>query len=140
MRTWLVGVVMFILGGVSTVLTVHYLHELYHPAHSPGLESRWEATIYLPANLPDWETALAEFFLPPFDGATLGAPLEGLWRGQDGKLGREFVRPITVSFPPQHLAEFQARARALGKRLQQEAIYIRYERPFVELQRIRTEN
>jgi hypothetical protein len=135
MRTWLViGIAAFGLGlGTGAWL-------FRAPALPAGLEPRWEGTIYLPSNLPGWEAALAEFLTPPFEGATLGTEVQGLWRGEDGKLDHEPVRPVIVSFPPAHLADFQARARALGKRLNQDAIYIRYERPLVELTRLKTDN
>jgi len=106
-----------------------------------------EGTIFLPAPSPTdpnlteekWQEALAEFLQPPFQGATLAVPVEGIWRGVDGKFAREAVRPIVVSFPAVHLSTFRERARSLGKRLGQEAIYIRYERPTVELQRLTSE-
>lgn len=133
MRIWLVALVTFLLGSAAGYLLPRW------PTPAPsGFESRWEATLYLPAPGGDftedtWKAALTEFTREPFRGATLLAPVEGWWHGDDGKVAREAVRPIVVSFASDHLPEFQARARALGKRLGQEAIYIRYERPFVQL-------
>src|SRR5262245_52404860 len=75
MRTFLVGVVLFILG-VSVGLVAPGLW----PARPvpDGMESRWEATLYLPAPMPGdpylnedaYKAALAEF-TRPFGGATL---------------------------------------------------------------------
>src|SRR5262245_11971282 len=95
----LVGVVLFGLGVAAGL----WLPALLSPV-PPGIEPRWEATIYLPVPVADdprlnedaWKAALAELLTEPFTGATLGVPVEGLWRGEDGRLGREAVRPVVV--------------------------------------------
>jgi len=136
MRTAFVGVILFAAGvGVGLVAP------RFWPSPLPdGVESRWEATLYLPApvsghphlNDDAYKAALAEF-TRPFGGATLLSPVEGLWHGEDGKLQSEAVRPVVVSFQAALLPEFKERLTALRHRLNQEALYIRYERPLVEL-------
>lgn len=136
MRTVFVGVILFAAGVGVGLATPRYW-----PSPLPdGVESRWEATLYLPApvaghphlNDDAWKAALAEF-TRPFGGATLVGPVEGLWHAEDGKLASEAVRPVVVSFPAELLPEFKERLKALRQRLNQEALYIRYERPLVEL-------
>jgi hypothetical protein len=115
------------------------------PAPAPAAESpdlpprRLEATIYLPTvdnqGRPlgaEWDDALA-LLTAEFDGATVGPPLEGCWQDGGGRLRREPVRPVTVSFGRDRLARFRAAADAVGRRLGQEAVYARYEEPRVEL-------
>jgi hypothetical protein len=101
---------------------------------------RWEATVYLPlvdnADQPlsddDWLEAVGPL-VNGLGGATLGAPVEGCWRDTTGRLRREPVRPVTVSFEPHLLKDFRRALDAVGRRLGQEAIYVRYEEPRVEL-------
>ena len=65
---------------------------------------RLEAIVYLPTQpnpdrpfTPrDWDDAL-DLLVGEMGGATLGAPLEGRWRGADGKPRREPVRPVGAS-------------------------------------------
>ncbi len=136
MRATVVGVVLFGLG----VLVGVFAPALWAPPWPSGIDSHWEATLYLPApvtgdsHLSDdnWKAALAEF-TQPFGGATLIGPVEGLWHAADGTLQREAVRPVVVSFPTEKLPAFRARLEILRERLRQEAIYVRYERPLVEL-------
>jgi|SRR5579884_117492 len=99
---------------------------------------RWEATVYLPVPAADtpamkeWDEAVAQL-AAPFGGATLGAEAEGLWRAPDGKVVREKVRPVIISFEPNRLDEFRRLVDELGRRYKQEEVYVRYERPRVEL-------
>jgi hypothetical protein len=100
----------------------------------------WEATVYLP--LADntgrpfsegaWQEALAVLVVP-FGGATLGTVQEGCWLDARGRVCREQVRPVVISFGPDRLDEFRDAVRAVGRRLGQEAMYVRFEEPRVEL-------
>jgi hypothetical protein len=117
------------------------------PAGAPPAEASgrpaphcWEATVYLP--LTDnqgrrfseaaWEAALADLVVP-FGGATLGQPQEGCWLRASGRICREPVRPVVVSFALERLGEFRDAVHAAGQRLGQEAMYVRFEEPRVEL-------
>jgi hypothetical protein len=101
---------------------------------------RWEATVYLPLadnqgrpfGETEWQEAL-DSLVSPFGGATLGQPLEGCWQNGQGRLCREWVRPVVISFDRERVAEFRAAAHGVGKRLGQEAIYVRFEEPRVAL-------
>jgi hypothetical protein len=101
---------------------------------------RWEATVYLPLSdnrgrtFPDtvWQEAL-EALVSPFGGATLGPPQEGCWVNARGQVCREWVRPIVISFAPDHLTTFRNTVRDVGTRLGQEAMYVRFEEPRVDL-------
>ena len=100
----------------------------------------WEAQVYLPladnAGEPFsegvWQEALATLVVP-FGGATLGAPQEGCWVDARGHVCRERVRPVVISFSPERLDEFRTVVLAVGRRLGQEAMYVRFEEPRVEL-------
>jgi hypothetical protein len=115
------------------------------PADSPSATGRpaprcWEAMVYLP--LADnsgqpftedaWQEALAALVVP-FGGATLGTPREGCWLDARGNVCREQVRPVVISFAPERLDEFRTAVRSVGRRLGQEAMYVRFEEPRVEL-------
>jgi hypothetical protein len=101
---------------------------------------RLEATVLLPLADNDgrpfaeaaWQEALDEL-VAPFGGATLGPPLEGCWLDARQRVCREPVRPIVVSFAPERLNEFRHAVHNVGKRLGQEAMYIRFEEPRIEL-------
>jgi len=108
---------------------------------APLPQERWEATVYLPApaadtpfTQQDWDEAVG-LLVKEFEGATLGAEVEGLWRGADGKLQREKVRPVIVTFDTHRLADFRRVLDEVGRRLKQEAVYARFEKPRVELRR-----
>jgi hypothetical protein len=100
----------------------------------------WEATVFLP--LADnrgrsftettWHEALARL-VTPFGGATLGEPREGCWLDARGRVCREQVRPVVVSFAPERLNEFRRAVHDVGRCLGQEAMYVRFEEPFVDL-------
>lgn len=99
-----------------------------------------EATVYLPladnAGRPfaddTWQVALA-VLVEPFGGATLGNAQEGCWLDARGRVLREPVRPVVVSFAPERLDEFRGAVRTVGRHLRQEAMYVRFEEPRVEL-------
>jgi hypothetical protein len=99
-----------------------------------------EATVYLPLDdnrgrpfsAGEWDAAL-EGLIARFGGATLDRPLEGYWLDHAGRIQRDRVRPLIVSFPPHRLAEFRESLDALGRRLGQEALYVRYGEPNVEI-------
>jgi hypothetical protein len=79
-----------------------------------------------------WQEALAALVVP-FGGATLDSPREGCWLDARGRIFREQVRPVFVSFAPERLDEFRGAVRAVGRRLGQETMYVRFEEPRVEL-------
>jgi hypothetical protein len=101
---------------------------------------RWEATVYLP--LADnggqsfaeaaWHEALG-VLVAPFGGATLGEPQEGCWVDARGRLCRERVRPVVISFAPGRAEEFRRTVHDVGRLMGQEAMYVRFEEPRVEL-------
>ena len=101
---------------------------------------RWEATVYLPLadnqGRPfaeaDWQAAL-ERLVVPFGGATLGQPLEGCWLDDRRRMCREPVRPVVVSFAHGRLEEFRRVVHHVGQHLGQEAMYVRFEEPHVQL-------
>jgi hypothetical protein len=114
------------------------------PAPPPAAETtaprRLEATVYLP--LADgkgrpfsdavWDEALGRL-ITPFGGATLRRPQEGYWVDARGRLAREPVRPLVISFAPERLGEFRKAVHDVGRRLGQEAMYVRFEEPRVDL-------
>jgi uncharacterized membrane protein len=99
-----------------------------------------EATVFLP--LADnrgqyfadttWDVAL-EILVTPFGGATLGESQEGCWLDARGRVCRERIRPVAISFAPERLGEFRRAVHAVGRHLGQEAMYVRFEEPRVEL-------
>lgn len=126
------------------LLLVAALMDSRHPAVAAADDApaprRWEATVYLPLadnqGQPfaetEWQQALGNF-VAPFGGATLGQSLEGCWLDERGRLCREWVRPVVISFVPERLAEFRAAVHGIGKHLGQEAVYVRFEEPRVAL-------
>jgi hypothetical protein len=114
-------------------------------ADGPGPEpSRsYEATVYLPLSdnngkpfpRDEWLASVG-IVAREFGGATLGDLRTGLWRGARG-LQREPIRLVTVSFEPSRLERFREVVRAIGRRLGQEAVYVRFEEPRVELIAVR---
>jgi hypothetical protein len=142
----LCGTLLFVVGaGAGACGTLLWLrHEKEHKEKQPP--ERWEATIYLPAprstanptgafSQEDWNEAIG-LLVKEFEGATLGAEVEGLWRGADGKLERETIRPVIVSFDANRLDDFRRVLDEVGRRLKQEAVYARFEKPRVELRRL----
>lgn len=101
---------------------------------------QWEATVYLPLadnqGRPfveaDWQAAL-ERLVTPFGGATLGQPQEGCWLDDRRRMCREPIRPVVVSFAPGRLEEFRRAVHRAGQHLGQQAMYVRYEEPRVQL-------
>ncbi|HVK18732.1 MAG TPA: DUF1772 domain-containing protein [Fimbriiglobus sp.] len=101
---------------------------------------RLEATVYLPLTDNEgqpftettWHEAL-ERLVAPFGGATLGEPQEGCWLDARGRMCRERVRPVVVSFAPERLGEFRRAVHGVGQRLGQEVVYVRFEEPRVDL-------
>jgi hypothetical protein len=79
-----------------------------------------------------WHGAL-ELLVVRFGGATLGQPQEGCWLDASGRACREPVRPVVVSFSRERLNEFRHAVLAVGRRLGQEAMYVRFEEPRVQL-------
>jgi hypothetical protein len=107
----------------------------------------WEATILVPVvdgngqrfNEPDWQRAL-DILVADFGGATLGSEQEGWWLDSHKQVHREAVRPVTISFDRHRLDEFRSSVREVGRRLRQEAMYVRLEEPRVEVLTIPVEN
>jgi hypothetical protein len=133
----LVGFVAGILVGVVTTYSVG-------TSLGEGLPSRrYEATVFLPLvdnnkkpfSPATWQEVLS-FFAKEFGGATLGAEQEGCWLDEAGELRREPVRPVVVSFEPQLLNRFRTTLDKAGRRLGQEAVYVRFETPHVEVRRL----
>jgi hypothetical protein len=113
---------------------------MIHTAAEPSAPTHWEATVYLPLadnagqSFPDetWNRALAGL-VTPFGGGTLGEPQDGCWADAHGRLVRERVRPVVISFAPEEAETFR---RAVGRaraELAQEAVYVRYGDVRVEL-------
>jgi hypothetical protein len=122
------------------------VHAWQRPSASNELPTRrLEATIFLPLRgnpghpfeQAEWDAAV-DLIVAEFGGATLGPQLEGCWRDANGRLLREAVRPVTVSFEYPRLADFRRVVDEMGRRLGQEAVYIRFEEPRVELRPVAT--
>jgi hypothetical protein len=150
----LLTIVVFITGvvvGGSAVFTWTSRQQLF-PA-LPTVSSKddparvWEATIFVPVvdgegrrfNEPDWQRAL-DILVADFGGATLGNEQEGWWLDAHKQIHRETVRPVIVSFARNRLEEFRASVREVGRRLRQEAMYVRLDEPRVEVLTIPVEN
>jgi hypothetical protein len=101
---------------------------------------RLEATIYFPVQdnegkrfTPEvWDGAL-NILIEEFEGATLGQQVTGCWRNQAGQIQREPIQLVIVSLERRQLPQLQAALHRIAKLLGQEAIYVRYEEPRIEL-------
>jgi len=139
-RFLLSGVLLFILGAGAGGLTVHFLTRPSSPAPDSLPPRRLEAVVYLPTQpnpgrhfTPrEWDDAL-ELLVREMGGATLGPSVEGCWLGADGKLQREGVRLVIVSFERDRLDALRGVLRRVGKQLGQETVYYRLEQPRVEM-------
>jgi hypothetical protein len=138
---WLWGLAFFAVGALTGALAVRAWHV---SPRADGLPPRrTEATVFLPlvdnqdrpVTEERWQEVLG-LFAADFGGATLGPELEGCWLDGDGRLRREPVRPVVVSFEPGQLARFRRTLDAVGRRLGQEAVYTRFEEPRVELRAV----
>jgi hypothetical protein len=114
---------------------------LFAPAQTlEELPRRWEATIYLPlADSRDqplsserWDQAI-EMLAKEFGGATLGSEIEGRWRDKQSRVHRERVRPIIVSFEHGRMNDLRRVLSEVGRLLDQDAIYARFEEPRILL-------
>ncbi len=140
---WALGFFLFLLGGAVGGGAV-WVRTSHPPTAADEPPVRWEATVFLPlvANPEhpftpqEWDDALA-LLVKEFGGATLGTEVEGCWIDQHGRLQRERVRPVVVSFESARLGDFRRVLDAVGRRLGQEALYTRFERPQVEVQSVR---
>lgn len=104
------------------------------PSHS------LEAMVYMP--LADnsghpfseevWQGALAQL-ITRFGGATLNPAQEGCWLDERGRVQREPIRPVVVSFAPDRLPEFRDAVKSVGQKLGQEAMYVRFQERRIEL-------
>jgi len=131
--TFLVGTVV---GGAAVGVWQEHQQRLVPAMEKPPAQ-RWEATIYLPSQhkQADWDRAL-EILIRRFGGATLGPPQEGCWLNSNQEIHRDPIRPVIVSFDRGNLDAFRQAVREIGQYLHQEAIYIRFEEPRVELIRV----
>jgi hypothetical protein len=101
----------------------------------------WEATVYLPSKdrqgnrLKEEEVRQAlDDLVTRFEGATLDQPREGRWHdSKQQRVQSESVTPVAISFDRHRLAEFRQAVRALAAQLRQDAVYVRFEEPRVEL-------
>lgn len=124
---WLVPFLLGVVVGVGTAALFLARPPLW--ARPFGTLARIEATIYLPTrnngNKPfseeQWHAAL-QVLVAEFGGATIGPPMEGYWSDK-GRLFREPVRLVTVSFDPERLKRFRQLVREVARRLGQESIY-----------------
>ena len=150
----LVTIAVFLIGvvvGGSAAFTWTSRQQLFTPPPAPSSKDDparvWEATIFVPVvdgegrrfKEPDWQRAL-DVLVADFGGATLGNEQEGWWLDAHKQIRREAVRPITISFERHRLEEFRASLREVGRRLRQEAMYVRLEEPRVEVLAIPVEN
>jgi hypothetical protein len=134
------GLALFLSGVLVGVLGVFIAERLTTRGLPPR---RIEATVFLPTvdnndhpfSDDIWRDVLG-LFADKFGGATLGPSQEGCWRDDTGRLRREPVRPVVVSFDPELLARFRLAVDDAGRRLGQEAVYVRFEEPHVELRRV----
>jgi hypothetical protein len=106
-----------------------------------GLPPRhWEATVYLPLadndgkafTEQDWNDALG-VLVAECGGATLGTQHEGVWVDGRKHTRREAVRAVVISFPRDRLDNFRRALAEAGRRLRQEAVYVRLDEPRVEV-------
>ncbi len=108
------------------------------PADAPPLV--WEATVYVPLTdnagrrFPDeqWQGAL-DMLVADFGGVTLAAEMDGWSLDAERTVRREPVRAVIVSFGHDRLADFRESIREVGRRLGQDAMYVRLEEPRVEV-------
>jgi hypothetical protein len=144
LRRGVVGLVVFLAGaaagGAAVLAWEHGPRLLHRPPPAAGEPPRrWEATLYLPAAGNDgrrfsdeaWQEAVA-VLVDRFGGATLAGEQEGWWVDRDGRLRREPVRPVVVSFDRHRLGEFRDLVREVGRRLGQDQMYVRLDEPRVE--------
>jgi hypothetical protein len=141
LRNSLAGLALLVVGmglGAGGVLLVERLRDSegvipISPARS------YEATIYLPLNdnqgrpfpRDEWLAAVA-LVVKEFGGATLGDRRTGFWAAAAG-VQQEPVRLLTVSFDAGRLDRFREVVRRVGARLGQQAVYVRFEEPRVEV-------
>jgi hypothetical protein len=100
----------------------------------------WEAIVYLPLtdnsgrrfNSEEWEQAL-DVLVTEFGGCTLGAEQEGRWLDNDQHVQREPVRPVMITFEHGRLDDFRRSIREVGRRLGQQAMYLRLQNAQVEI-------
>src|SRR5947209_1479900 len=94
-----------LLGAVSTAGAGAGAGGGWYQAAREAPPRRWEATVYLPLvdnddhEFPEetWRRAVG-LFVDEFGGATLAERQEGWWRDGRGRLRREPVRLLVVSF------------------------------------------
>jgi hypothetical protein len=143
-KRWLLGLGLLAVGfvaGAGAVFAWERWHGPPPPAAAEEAPPRcWEAVVYLPLTdgqgKPFPDTTVEEAvgsLVSTFGGATLGDRRDGYWLDEHGRLRRETVRPVTISFPRERLAGFRQAVRDVGRRLGQECMYVRLEEPRVEL-------
>jgi hypothetical protein len=135
----LVALLLLLGGGAAGGLAVYWWDHRPAPTETKP-PRRCEATVFLPTTPnpehpftpAEWDEAVG-LFAREFGGATLGPAVEGCWLNTAGKLQRESVRLVTVSFEPGQLDHFRHTLTEVGRRLGQEAVYVRYEEPRIDL-------
>jgi hypothetical protein len=141
-RTFLGGLFLGLIGialGVAGSLAWRHLQP--GPPAADGLPPRsLEATVYLPLHdnrgkpfPPARLRGAIDLLVRRFGGATLGPRRQGFWLAADKRVQAEPVQLLTVSFARDRLEEFRRAVARVGRRLGQEAIYVRFEEPRVEL-------
>ncbi len=136
------GLALFLIGAAGGGIAVHnWKTSSTLPAEgNTGPRRSLEATILVPLHdnqgrrftEEEWQAAVG-VLVHAFGGVTLGEPQEGWWVNGRREVQREQVRPVVVSFAPERLEEFRRLVRQIGKRLGQEAMYVRFKEPHVEL-------
>jgi hypothetical protein len=139
-RPAVAALLLFALGAAAGGLFVHFLPRPAVPASDGLPPRRLEAVVYLPTQPnpdrpftpKDWDDAL-DLLVREMGGATLGPTAEGCWLGAGGKVQRETVRLVVVTFERERLDALRGVLRRVGKKLGQEAIYVRLEQPRIEV-------
>jgi hypothetical protein len=142
-RRALIGLVLFLDGlGLGGLGVYAWLHPLPSPVATVQKlpARRWEATLYLPLEdnqgkrfVPEvWDGAL-NLLVAEFGGATLGPEQKGCWLDAEKQIRREPIQLVIVSFEQDRLTTFQEVVRQVGRRLRQEAMYVRYEESRIDL-------
>jgi len=131
------GLALFLAGLILGGLAVFFW---MRPSEDGLPPRRWEATVYLPLadnngkpfTEQDWNDALG-ILVTECGGATLGFRREGVWVDDRTKTRREEMRAVIVSFPHDRLDSFRRALLDAGRRLGQEAMFVRLEEPRIEI-------
>jgi hypothetical protein len=135
----LLALTLFLLGALVGGLFVHFQGRLWTLPAEGLPQRRLEAVVYLPTQPnpehpftpKEWDDAIA-LLVREMGGATLGPTAEGCWLGDDGKMQREPIRLVVVSFERDRLDTFRRAIRQVGEKLGQKMLYFRLEQPRIE--------